>query len=247
MRRRARNAVLAGGMAATVVIVALATSGPSALPQSASATDEPIVLRVGTTVDLITDNPFAVAAGSDWSVVTAPVRHAAEVRQRVAVPRAEPRRRAASRTAIRPCGRARSARVSSGATARRSRPATSRSPTASSSTTRCRSTGPTSRSTRRSRRPTIGRSIWTSEEPTFAPDMPPWAYIVPETVWKGVDGKGLAEIKAQPNTPSIAAGRSRSPSGARDRAGRWSRTRTSGARSRRSTASSSASTPTRRR
>ena len=28
------------------------------------------VLRVGTTSDLITDNPWAVSAGSDWSVVT---------------------------------------------------------------------------------------------------------------------------------------------------------------------------------
>ena len=28
------------------------------------------MLRVGTTSDLITDNPWAVSAGSDWSVVT---------------------------------------------------------------------------------------------------------------------------------------------------------------------------------
>ena len=27
-------------------------------------------LRVGTTVDLDTDNPFAVSAGNDWSVAT---------------------------------------------------------------------------------------------------------------------------------------------------------------------------------
>ena len=48
--------------------------------------------------------------------------------------------------------------------------------------------------------------IWKSEAPTFAPEMPPWVYIVPEKVWEGVDGKGLQEIKAQPNTPSIASG-----------------------------------------
>ena len=35
---------------------------------------------------------------------------------------------------------------------------------------------------------------------------PPIDRFVPEKVWEGVDGKGLQEIKAQPNTPSIASG-----------------------------------------
>ena len=35
--------------------------------------------------------------------------------------------------------------------------------------------------------------IWKSTEPTFAPDMPPWVYIVPEKVWAQYDGKGLRD------------------------------------------------------
>ena len=38
-------------------------------------------------------------------------------------------------------------------------------------------------------------------EPTFAPDMPPWVYIVPEKVWSQYDGKGLRTIKSVENTP----------------------------------------------
>ncbi|MGZ8574568.1 MAG: hypothetical protein ACXWZC_11625, partial [Actinomycetota bacterium] len=62
------------GVAAVATLVALATSIPFANAQDASdasSPDEPVVLTVGTTVDLITDNPWAVSAGSDWSVVTA--------------------------------------------------------------------------------------------------------------------------------------------------------------------------------
>jgi peptide/nickel transport system substrate-binding protein len=43
--------------------------GPFAQAQRRAA-DEPVVLTVGTTVDLVTDNPFAVSSGNDWSVVT---------------------------------------------------------------------------------------------------------------------------------------------------------------------------------
>ncbi len=72
MRTRGRRTGLRRiGVAAALATVALAATGPFAQAQTPSSADAPIVLRVGTTVDLITDNPFAVSAGSDWSVVTA--------------------------------------------------------------------------------------------------------------------------------------------------------------------------------
>ena len=37
---------------------------------------------------------------------------------------------------------------------------------------------------RRSRRRTSGRWSGSRRQPTFAPDMPPWVYIVPEHVWE---------------------------------------------------------------
>jgi peptide/nickel transport system substrate-binding protein len=48
--------------------------------------------------------------------------------------------------------------------------------------------------------------IWKSEKPTFAPDMPPWVYIVPQHIWQKYDGKGLQTIKTVPNVPSVGSG-----------------------------------------
>ena len=63
-----------GTRAAGVLLAAMTAAvlvAPLARAQSSSPSgDEDLVLRVGTTSDLITDNPWAVSAGSDWSVVT---------------------------------------------------------------------------------------------------------------------------------------------------------------------------------
>jgi len=48
--------------------------------------------------------------------------------------------------------------------------------------------------------------VWTAEKPTFAPDMPPWVYIVPEHVWSKYEDADLKTIKTAPNTPSVASG-----------------------------------------
>ena len=43
--------------------------------------------------------------------------------------------------------------------------------------------------------------IWKAKEPTFAPSMPPWVYIVPEHVWAPYDGKDLKTIRDVSQTP----------------------------------------------
>jgi peptide/nickel transport system substrate-binding protein len=48
--------------------------------------------------------------------------------------------------------------------------------------------------------------IWTSEEPTFALEVPPWAYIVPEKVWEEYDGQTLRDIRAVEHVPAIGSG-----------------------------------------
>jgi peptide/nickel transport system substrate-binding protein len=48
--------------------------------------------------------------------------------------------------------------------------------------------------------------IWKAEKPTFALDMPPWGYIVPEHVWAQYDGEDLRTIKSVENTPTVASG-----------------------------------------
>ena len=55
--------VAAGILASSIAVAAQAQSAPS-------GADTGVRLRVGTTVDLDTDNPFAVSAGNDWSVAT---------------------------------------------------------------------------------------------------------------------------------------------------------------------------------
>ena len=48
--------------------------------------------------------------------------------------------------------------------------------------------------------------VWTADEPTFAPDMPPWVYIVPEHVWAQYDGQSLKEIRAVSGTGTAVSG-----------------------------------------
>ena len=90
----------------------LAAAGAVAQAQDASdasAPDEPVVLTVGTTVDLITDNPWAVSAGSDWSVVTAQYDMLLKFDERDLVARAEPGDRLRAERRLDRCGPARSA------------------------------------------------------------------------------------------------------------------------------------------
>ena len=47
--------------------------------------------------------------------------------------------------------------------------------------------------------------IWRSEEPTFAPDLPPWIYIVPKHIWKDYDGKDKKEAKPADKEKAKAA------------------------------------------
>jgi peptide/nickel transport system substrate-binding protein len=48
--------------------------------------------------------------------------------------------------------------------------------------------------------------IWKSEEPTIAPEVPPYIPILPEHVWGKLDGKPAKEIRAYENIPAIGSG-----------------------------------------
>ena len=201
-----RNRFRSTTVAASALVV-LAAAGPLAKAQSsdASSADDPVVLRLGTTVDLITDNPWAVAAGSDYSVVTAQYDMLLKFDNETLSPApslatgCEPN----ADSTVWTCTLRDDVKWSDGS------PLTSRD-VAFTYRFVIDNKVPQYRSYFKSNptfeTPDDHTVIWTSEEPTFAPEMPPWVYIVPEKVWEGVDGKGLAEIKAQPNTPSIGSG-----------------------------------------
>jgi peptide/nickel transport system substrate-binding protein len=48
--------------------------------------------------------------------------------------------------------------------------------------------------------------IWHSSEPTFAPEIPPWIYILPKHIWEPLDGKSAGEIKGFEEIPAVGSG-----------------------------------------
>jgi peptide/nickel transport system substrate-binding protein len=51
--------------------------------------------------------------------------------------------------------------------------------------------------------------IWKSEEPTFAPTIPPWIPIVPEHIWSkydGTDAKTIKSVKVLADGPAVGSG-----------------------------------------
>jgi len=205
MTRGRRNRMRTIGTAATAAFITLAIGGSFARAQGSSAAVAPVVLRVGTTVDLITDNPFAVSAGSDWSVVTAQYDMLLKFDSATLSPAPSLAAgcEANSDSTVWTCTLRDGLKWSDGS------PLTSRDVAFSyrfiidNKIPQYRSYFPSDPTFQTPDDTTL---IWTSEKPTFAPQTPPWAYIVPQSVWKGVDGKGLPQIKAQSNTPSIASG-----------------------------------------
>jgi peptide/nickel transport system substrate-binding protein len=198
-RTRATGVLLAALVAAVLV-------APLARAQSSSPSGvEDLVLRVGTTSDLITDNPWAVSAGSDWSVVTIQYDMLLKFASKDLGPApslatgCEPNEDSTEWT----CTLRDDLKWSDGT------PLTSRDVAFTyrfvidNKIPQYRSyfsSDPTFET------PNDTTLIWKSAEPTFAPDMPPWVYIVPEKVWSQYDGKGLRTIKSVENTPSLASG-----------------------------------------
>jgi len=48
--------------------------------------------------------------------------------------------------------------------------------------------------------------VWTSEQPTFAPTVPPYIPILPEHVWGELDGKPAKEIRSFEQVPLVGSG-----------------------------------------
>ncbi len=193
-------------LSAVAMAVLVAATGPLAQAQeSSTAADAPIVLTVGTTVDLVTDNPFAVSAGNDWSVVTTQYDMMLKFDSETLSPApslatgCEPN----DDSTVWTCTLRDGLKWSDGS------PLTSRDIAFSyrfiidNKVPQYRAYFPFNPTFET---PDDTTFIWKAEAPTFALDMPPWAYIVPQKVWEGVDGKPLSEIKAQENTPSIGSG-----------------------------------------
>ena len=189
---------------------ALALLGvPSLLGTAASAQDgspgAEIVLRVGTINDLANDNPFGVTAGYDWGVATIQYDmllqfsdddlSASPGLADACIPNKDHTRWT--------CRLREGLRWSDG------EPLTSRDVAFSyrfvidNGISQFRSYFPYDPAFET---PDDRTLVWRSKRPTFAPDMPPFVYIVPEHVWAHLDGAERKEIRSEPNTPTVASG-----------------------------------------
>jgi peptide/nickel transport system substrate-binding protein len=180
---------------------ALAGSSGSSVP----ATEQDLVLRVGTTSDLITDNPWAVSAGSDWTVVTVQYDMLLKFSAGDLSPApslatgCDPNHDSTEWT----CTLRDGLKWSDGS------PLTSRDVAFSyrfvidNKIPQYRSYFAPGTTFETLDDRTL---VWKSVKPTFAPDMPPWAYIVPQAVWEPFVGSTLREIRSAPNTPTVGSG-----------------------------------------
>ena len=187
-------------------MVALAVCGglvaPSANAQTPAA-DEELVLRIGTTVDLTTDNIWAATRGQRLDALDDAVRHDAEVRVRGPESGSELGHRVRAQLGLHGMDlhvarRPEVERRHAAHLARRRLQLPVRDRQQDPAVQSYFPFNPTFET------PDDTTLIWKSEEPTFAPDMPPWVYIVPEKVWAEYDGQGpCATIRAVEHVPAI--------------------------------------------
>ncbi|MGZ8566398.1 MAG: ABC transporter substrate-binding protein [Actinomycetota bacterium] len=198
MVRSVRSALL-------VALGVLTLSIPVAKAQSTASDAEITTLRVGTSVDLPTDNPFRVCCASDYEVITTEydmlLKFGSEdlSAQPSLAEGCEPNGDYTEWTCT----------LREGLTWSDGNPLTSRDVAFSyrfvidNRVPQYRNYFPFHPEFETPDERTL---IWKSQEPTFAPSMPPWVYIVPEHVWGQYDGEDLRTIKDVPNTPAVGSG-----------------------------------------
>ena len=199
MRRTFGNATLVG----LLLVLGLA---PVALAQTGEgATEDEVVLRVGTILDLANDNPWGVVAGYDWGVATTQYDMLLQFSNEDLSPSpglaegCEPNKDHTRWT----CTLREGLKWSDGTPLTSEDVAFTFRFVIDNSMSAYRSYFPFNPTFET---PDDRTLIWKSEQPTFAPDIPPWVYIVPKSVWKEYDGADKKEIKSVPNTPSVASG-----------------------------------------
>jgi peptide/nickel transport system substrate-binding protein len=198
MRRTTVSAILGPLLALGLGTVALAQSGEE------PAQDE-VVLRVGTTADLANANPWGAVAGYDWGVATIQYDMLLQFSNEDLSPApglaegCEPNKDHTRWT----CSLRDGLRWSDGTPLISKDVAFTYRFVIDNDISAYRSYFPYNPTFET---PDDRTLIWKSEQPTFAPDMPPFVYITPKHVWERYDGKDKKEIKSAPNVPSVTSG-----------------------------------------
>ena len=169
------------------------------------AADEELVLRIGTTVDLTTANIWAATAGSDWTLSTMQY----DMMLKFASEDLSPAPSLATGCEPNADSTVWTCTLRDGLMWSDGTPLTSRDVAFSyrfvidNKIPQYKSYFPFNPTFETPDDQTL---IWKSEEPTFALDVPPWAYIVPEKVWAEYDGQTLRDIRAVEHVPAIGSG-----------------------------------------
>ena len=190
---------------ATLLVLALAALVvPVAQAQTPSAEDD-VTLRVGTSANLITDNPFGVTSTADWEVTTIQydmlLKFGSEdlSAQPSLAEGCEPSADYMEWT----CTLREGLLWSDGSPLTSQDVAFSYRFVIDNNLPYYREYFPFEP---RFETPDDRTLIWKATAPTFAPSMPAWVYIVPEEVWAPYDGLTREEIRSVPNAPAVGSG-----------------------------------------
>ncbi len=185
---------------------ALLFAAPSAHAQSASPSEgDRVTMRVGVAADLDTDNVFAVSGGSDWALITAEydMMRSFSSTDLTAAPGLATGCTHNEDYTQWTCDIQQGLKWSDGEPLTADDIAFTYRFVIDNKIPQYKSYFPSN--------PTFSTPddhtlVWTADEPTFAPDMPPWVYIVPEHDWAQYDGKSLKEIRAVPGIDTAVSG-----------------------------------------
>ena len=191
--------------AAGIILLVLALAGVAQAQSTSPGGEEDVILRVGVSADLTTDNVFAVSAGSDWAVITAEY----DMMQKFAVADATAAPSLATGCDHNEeytewtCTLRDDVLWSDGEPLTAQDVAFTYRFVIDNKIPQYKSYFPGNPVFTT---PDDHTFVWTAEEPTFAPTMPPWVYIVPEHVWSQYDGQSLKEIRAVSGMNPVVSG-----------------------------------------
>jgi peptide/nickel transport system substrate-binding protein len=203
MRSRIRT-VLATALGVMFVVTIASAAGAQTANPSASSTGD-VTLRVGVIADLDTDNVFAVSAGSDYTVATSEYDMLLKFSSTdlTAAPSLATGCDHNTDYTVWTCTLRDGLRWSDGQPLTSEDVAFTYRFVIDNKIPQYKSYFP-SDPTFTTPNPTT--LVWKTKEPTFAPSMPPWVYIVPEHIWAPYDGKDLKTIRDVSQTPAVASG-----------------------------------------
>jgi peptide/nickel transport system substrate-binding protein len=200
--RRLLVATIALGLTGLAVTMPARAQSSSSSPSDGG---DDVVLRVGVTADLDTDNVFAVSGGSDWAVATSEydMMRSFAPEDLTAAPGLATGCTHNEDYTVWTCDIQQGLQWSDGEPLTAEDIAFSYRFVIDNKIPQYKSYFPSNPTFTA---PDDHTLVWTSEKPTFAPDMPPWVYIVPEHDWAPYNGRTLKEIRAVDGMDTAVSG-----------------------------------------